>query len=83
VFEPTCLKPNCSGPVVELVNGRPPAHPGPFLGKFDSELPSYYVQGPAYCASCKQNYMYTIIHGTLSLSTPDAGNRLSQVFRPL
>src|ERR1700676_4310697 len=43
MFEPTCLKPNCGGPVVELINSRPPGYPKPFFGKFDPALPDYYV----------------------------------------
>lgn len=83
MFEPTCLKPNCGGPVVELTNGRPPADPRPFFGKFDPNLPDYYVQGSAYCARCKQQYTYTIIRGALHLSAPESENRLRQTFQPL
>ena len=82
VFEPTCLKPGCNGPVVELINNRPPARPGPFLGKVDPDLPDHYVQGPAQCARCGQRYLYTIIHGGLHLKSPE-GERLSRSFDPL
>ncbi len=83
VFEPTCLKSGCGGPVVELIRGRLPAHPGAFLGKFDPALPDYYVQGSAQCARCKQRYLYTIVHGGLHLRTPEGETRLDWSFNPL
>jgi hypothetical protein len=82
VFEPTCLRPGCGGPVIELIGNRLPSHPRPFLGKVDPDLPDYYVQGPARCARCKQRYQYTIIHGGLQLKISE-GEDLSRSFDPL
>jgi hypothetical protein len=66
-----------------LINNRLPTNPGPLTGKFDPNLPDYYVQGAASCARCKQGYTYTIIHGALHLTMPESGTRLSETFQPL
>jgi hypothetical protein len=82
VFEPTCLKSGCGGPVLELINNTLPASPGPFVARFDPNFPDYHVQGAGQCARCTQRYTYTIVHGGLHLRASD-DDRLSRSFPPL
>ena len=83
VFEPACLQEDCHGPVVEIKLGKPPRTPRPFAHKYDSTLPSFYVQGGAYCARCREKYFYTIYMDRLSLRSMDERKKLSGSFGPL
>jgi hypothetical protein len=76
VFEPTCLHAACGGPVVEYVNNRPTPSVRPFTATpVDPALPDVYTQGKAGCRRCRQEYMFTAMHGSLSLRTFDQSMR--------
>jgi hypothetical protein len=82
VFEPTCLRPGCGGPVVEYRNNQMPLEVRPFTASpVDPAVPDFYTQGKAGCRRCRLEYMYSIAHGGLSLQTFDQAMRAG--FSPL